>query len=98
MERAGPRQPVRARASGTSGRRAGSPGLADLLIGSDRAAPVLADPVDRRAALLLLDARLDAGEPLVDAAPPGGDEIDEQREIVDARMPLGQEVALDALE
>ena len=68
------------------------------MVGSDRLGPVLADPVDLRAALLPLDARLDAGEPLVDAAPPGGDEIDEQGEVVDARVPLGEEVALDALE
>lgn len=59
---------------------------------------MLFDPVDRRAALLLRDARLDAGEPLVDAAPAGRDEIDEQGEVVDARVPLGEEVALDALE
>ena len=59
---------------------------------------MLADAVDRCAAVLLLDARLDAGEPLVDAAPAGGDEVDEQREVVDARVPLGEEVAFDALE
>jgi len=58
---------------------------------------VLSDPVDRRAASLLLDARLDAGEPLVDSAPAGGDEIDEQCEVVDACVPLGEQVALDTL-
>ena len=58
---------------------------------------MLADAVDRRAALLL-DARLDAGEPLVDSAPAGGDEVDEQGEVVDACVALGQEVAFDALE
>jgi S-adenosylmethionine:tRNA ribosyltransferase-isomerase len=59
---------------------------------------VLPDPVDRCAALLLFEARLDTGEPLVDAAPPGGDEVDEQGEVVDACMPLGEQVAFDALE
>jgi S-adenosylmethionine:tRNA ribosyltransferase-isomerase len=59
---------------------------------------VLSDPVDRRAAFLLRDARLDAAEPLVDAAPPGGDEIDEQGEVVDARVTLGEKVAFDTLE
>ena len=34
----------------------------------------------------------------VDAAPAGRDEVDEEREVVDARVPLGEQVALDALE
>ena len=59
---------------------------------------MLADAIHGRAALLLLDARLDAGEPLIDAAPPGGDEINEQREVVDARVALGEQIGLDALE
>jgi len=59
---------------------------------------VLADAVQGRAALLLLDARLDAGEPLVNAAPPGGDEVDEQRKVVDARVALREQIGLDALE
>ncbi len=37
-------------------------------------------------------------EPLLDAPPAGGDELDEECEVVDARVPLGEEVALDALE
>jgi S-adenosylmethionine:tRNA ribosyltransferase-isomerase len=59
---------------------------------------VLADAVHGCAALLVGNARLDACEPLVDAAPARCDEVDEEREVVDARMPLGEEVALDALE
>jgi S-adenosylmethionine:tRNA ribosyltransferase-isomerase len=59
---------------------------------------VLADPIHRRAALLLLDARLDTDEPLVDSAPAGRDEVDEQSEVVDARVALGEEVAFDPLE
>ena len=41
---------------------------------------------------------LDRGEAFVDRAPAGRDEIDEEREIVDARVPLGEQVALDVLE
>ncbi len=41
---------------------------------------------------------LDAGEPLVDAAPAGGDEVDEEREVVDAGVPLGEQVAFQPLE
>ena len=47
---------------------------------------------------MVLEALLDAGEPLVDAAPAGGDEVDEEREVVDARVPLGEQVALEPLE
>ena len=41
---------------------------------------------------------LEPGEPRVDPAPTGADEVDEQGEIVDARVTLGEEVALDAFE
>ena len=41
---------------------------------------------------------LEAREPGIDAAPAGADEVDEQREIVDASMTLGEEVALESLE
>jgi len=41
---------------------------------------------------------LDVGEPLVHALPAGRDEIHEQGEVVDPRVPLGEEVALDPLE
>ena len=54
------------------------------------------DAVDDGAALL--EAVLDARQPLVDPAPPRRDEIDEQREIVDAGVPLGEHVALEPLE
>ena len=47
----------------------------------------------------VLDHRvLDALEPVADALPAGRDEVDEQAEVVDARMPLGEDVALEPLE
>jgi S-adenosylmethionine:tRNA ribosyltransferase-isomerase len=60
--------------------------------------PALFDAVHRCDAALFLEGLFDAGEPLVDSAPAGGDEIDEQGEIVDAGVPLGEEIAFDALE
>ena len=41
---------------------------------------------------------LDTLEPVADALPAGRDEVDEQAEVVDARMPLGEDVALEPLE
>ena len=41
---------------------------------------------------------LEPCEPFVDASPTGGEEVDEQPEVVDARMPLREDVALEALE
>jgi len=55
------------------------------------------DAVDDGAAALL-EALLDAREPLVDTAPAGGDEVDEEREVVDAGMALGEHVAFQPLE
>src|SRR6266571_1823312 len=69
----------------------------------DVRSPVL-DPVDDGAAALVqsllqpADERLDAAEACVDALPPGGDQVDEQREIVDACVTVGQRVALEVLE
>jgi hypothetical protein len=37
-------------------------------------------------------------EPCVDTPPTGADEVDEKREVVDTGVPLGEEVALEALE
>ena len=37
-------------------------------------------------------------EPAVDALPPGRDEVDEKREVVDARMTFGEEIALEPLQ
>ena len=37
-------------------------------------------------------------QPLLDAPPAGGDEIDEQGEVVYARVPLCEDVSLDPLE
>ncbi len=56
------------------------------------------DPVDGGAAVLRGEARLERHEPLLDAAPPARHEIDEEREIVDARVPFGEQVAFDSLE
>ena len=39
------------------------------------------------------DHRLDAAEPGVDALPTGRDEVDKEREVVDAGVPLGEQVA-----
>ena len=41
---------------------------------------------------------LDRREALLDAPPAARDEVDEQREVVDARVTLGEEVAFDTLE
>jgi len=41
---------------------------------------------------------LESGEPFVDALPTGGEEIDEQPEVVDACVPFREDVALQALE
>ena len=41
---------------------------------------------------------LEPREPFVDALPPGGEEVDEQPEVVDARMSLREHVALEPLE
>jgi S-adenosylmethionine:tRNA ribosyltransferase-isomerase len=43
-------------------------------------------------------AALQALEPSVDGAPAGAHEIDQKREIVDARVALGEELALESLE
>ena len=40
----------------------------------------------------------DRGEPLLDAAPAARDEIDEERQVVDACVPLGEGVPLDPLQ
>jgi hypothetical protein len=37
-------------------------------------------------------------EPCVDAPPTGADEVDEKRKVVDAGVPLGEDVALEAFE
>ncbi len=41
---------------------------------------------------------LEPREPFVDALPTGGEEVDQEPEVVDARMPLREDVALQALE
>ena len=41
---------------------------------------------------------LEPGEPGVDAAPPGAHEVDEKREVVHARVPLGEKLSLQPLE
>ena len=54
----------------------------------------VAERVDRAAD----GGALDLLEPGVDALPARRDEVDEQREVVDARVPLGEQVALEPLE
>ncbi len=44
------------------------------------------------------DGGLDPCKARIDTLPAGGDEVDEQRKIVDTGAPLAEEVALDALE
>jgi S-adenosylmethionine:tRNA ribosyltransferase-isomerase len=45
-----------------------------------------------------VQARLDPSEPLVDAAPARGDEVDQKGEIVHARVAVGEQVALHPLQ
>jgi S-adenosylmethionine:tRNA ribosyltransferase-isomerase len=74
------------------------------VLGRGRVRPAIFHPVDDRPGALLqaafesADDGLNAAEPRVHASPAGGDEIDEEREIVDAAVPLGEEVALEPLE
>jgi hypothetical protein len=57
----------------------------------------LLDAVDLGTAVAL-ELALHAGQALVDAVPAGGDEVDEQRQVVHAGMALGQEVVLEAFQ
>ncbi len=50
--------------------------------------------VDRRLGLTTLEAR----QPRVNPAPAGADEFHEERQVVDARMPLGEKLSLDPLQ
>ena len=54
-----------------------------------------ADAVDGRAGLL--ERFLDPTQAVVDRAPAGVDQLDDQAEVVDARAALGEELGLDAL-
>ena len=45
-----------------------------------------------------MEAPLDAAEPVVDGLPAGADEVDQKREVVDACVPLGEQIAFDPLE
>jgi S-adenosylmethionine:tRNA ribosyltransferase-isomerase len=47
---------------------------------------------------LLGQRRLELRDPRVDAPPAGRDQLDEQREVVDARVPLGEDLLLYPLE
>ena len=65
----------------------------------DVACAVTEERVRRRIGVVHVAALpLEALEPLVDSTPARADEIDEKREIVDARMPLRQHVALEPFE
>ena len=57
---------------------------------------MLVEAVDDRA--IACQSLLELRQPLLDASPPGGDEVDEEGEVVDAGMPLGEDVAFDSLE
>jgi len=66
--------------------------------------PAVFDAVDDRSAAFLQsllepgDERLDASEPRVHRLPAGGDQVDEQREIVDARVSLAERVRFERLQ
>lgn len=55
------------------------------------------DAVDDRAFVRAENA-LDAGQALVDALPAGSDQVDQERQIVDACVPLGEQIAVEPLE
>src|SRR3954469_9916093 len=57
----------------------------------------LFDAVDDRAARAL-EALLDPLQASVDALPAGRDEVDQEREVVEAGAPLGEQLRLDVLE
>ena len=57
----------------------------------------LVDPVDLGAAVRL-ELPLHPSEPLVDAVPARRDEVDEQGQVIDASVPLGEEVVLEPLQ
>src|SRR5512133_3358017 len=57
----------------------------------------LVEAVDLRAAACV-ELALDPRQAHVDAAPAGGNQVDEQREVVDPRVPLGREVVLEPFE
>jgi hypothetical protein len=44
------------------------------------------------------ERRLDPLQAVVDSAPARGDQIDQQREVIEASMPIGQQLSLDTLE
>jgi hypothetical protein len=56
------------------------------------------EAVDRPATRLLLECVLDPAETLVDGTPAGVDQVDEQPEVVDARVALCEKLHLDPLE
>src|SRR5207253_9486091 len=61
------------------------------------AGAALFDPVDDRAAARL-QAALEAREAVVDALPARADEIDEERQVVDAAVAFREQVALEPFE
>src|SRR6266498_3065470 len=46
----------------------------------------------------LVERLFDLREAVVHRLPTGGDEVDEQRQVVDARMPLGEQIAFEPFE
>ena len=65
---------------------------------SSRSAVCVCERLDRPARSASRRGALEAREARVDTAPARADEVDEEREVVDTRVPLGEEVALDPLE
>ena len=72
-------------------------------LGRRRVGAAVLHPVHDRATSFLhpvlepADHGLDAAEPCVDGLPAGGDELDEQLEIVDASLSLDEQIRLEPL-
>src|SRR5205823_4791872 len=83
-QRAGPREPLRARATGAD--------AAEFLAGR----LMLVEAVDDCA--IARQSLLELRQPLLDAPPARSDEVYEQGEVVDACVPFGEDVSLETLE
>ena len=71
--------------------------MLELVVGSCRGSQLF----DMRAVAVrtcICTRLFESGESCVDALPPGAHELHEQREIVDTRMALGKQIALEPLE
>jgi hypothetical protein len=85
-------------------REAGDPRIRAKASAFARPGKAVFDAVDDRSAAALealldpVDERLDPSEARVNALPTRGDQVDEQRQVVDARVTLRLRVALECLE